>query len=62
MVPAVRVDFYNADELKVPVGREVKQDAFLVSGLVDSSKGRNLSSQTGNVQGITEGVCHLNLI
>lgn len=53
MVPAVRVDFYNADELKVRVGgvggKKVASwspqlGAFLVYGLGDLSHGRRLSS------------------
>lgn len=56
MVPAVRVDFYNADELKVRYGRRegpgerclpgsLRLEALLVCGLVDLRRGRNLSSQ-----------------
>lgn len=50
MVPAVRVDFYNADELKVWEGgvvaasRSPRLGAFLVYGLGDLSHGSSLSS------------------
>nr|XP_008542284.1 PREDICTED: glycosyltransferase-like protein LARGE1 [Equus przewalskii] len=67
MVPAVRVDFYNADELKVQAGgrgaSQVPQDGSSSCswfGRLQPWQPSQLPS--GNAQGVTEVVCHLNLI
>lgn len=45
MVPAVRVDFYNAEELKVRRAGEGRPGLPQLSGLGDLGAGRSLSSQ-----------------
>ena len=67
MVPAVRVDFYNADELKVQAGGErwppqlLMLEAFPGCGSADW-QWRKSQLSTGNIQSIIKVVCHLHQI